>query len=109
MSCSAATRSVATLTLDRYRHLLPWQAEQVALRLDEMDRQACRQTIPNRSIWRRRRDPRGMDAGSPDMGTSEDPADQVDRGGRDRRRSGDRQLRLSRNDPGVGASPYAAA
>jgi integrase len=38
--------SSAALTLDRYGHLLPGQAEQVALRLDEMARQARPQTVP---------------------------------------------------------------
>ena len=36
----------AALTLDRYGHLLPGQAEQVALRLDEMARTARPQTVP---------------------------------------------------------------
>jgi integrase len=36
----------AALTLDRYGHLLPGQAEEVALRLDEMARKARPQTVP---------------------------------------------------------------
>jgi hypothetical protein len=40
--------AAAALTLDRYGHLLPGQAEQVALRLDEMARQARPQTVPDR-------------------------------------------------------------
>ena len=36
----------AALTLDRYGHLVPGQAEQVALRLDEMARTARPQTVP---------------------------------------------------------------
>jgi integrase len=38
--------SSAALTLDRYGHLVPGQAEQVALRLDEMARNARPQTVP---------------------------------------------------------------
>ena len=61
----------AALTLDRYGHLLPGQAEQVALRLDEMARQARPQRRSGASIWLRPWDPRGMDAASL-PGTSND-------------------------------------